>query len=190
MPVTTPSLRVKQGLCSVLLTVLVSTATFTGAYAAGSDNGQPPEPTKTTKECKDGKVWDEKKKECVDPQKSGFNDDQLYRAAREMAYAGQYDNAIRVLKLAKNQDDPRILNYLGFANRKAGNVEVGMDYYRRALAKDANYLLARSYYGQGLLLQGDVEGARAQLVEIRDRGGRDTYAYSSLYDALKRSATY
>ncbi|WP_280775470.1 hypothetical protein [Rhizobium sp. SG_E_25_P2] len=186
----TPSRLVKKGLCSLLLTVLVSSATITGARAAGSDDGQPPEPTNTTQECKNGKVWDEKKKECVDPQKSGFNDDQLYRAAREMAYAGQYDNAIRVLKLARNQEDPRILNYLGFANRKAGNVEIGMDYYRRALAKDANYLLARSYYGQGLLLEGNIEAARAQLVEIRDRGGRDTYAYSSLYDALKRSSTY
>lgn len=190
MPAIHSSFLAKHGLCSLLLTVLISSATMTGARAAGSDDGQPPEATKTTQECKDGKVWDEKKKECVDPQKSGFNDDQLYRAARELAYAGQYDNAIRVLRLARNQDDPRILNYLGFANRKAGNVEIGMSYYRKALAKDANYLLARSYYGQGLLLQGDVEGARAQLVEIRDRGGRDTYAYSSLYDALKGSATY
>lgn len=190
MPAMTRSIPAKQTFCSVLLSVLVTSATFVGAHAAGSDDGQPPQPTQTTQECKDGKVWDEKKKECVDPQKSGFNDDQLYRAARELAYAGQYDNAIRILKLARNQDDPRILNYLGYANRKAGNVEIGMNYYRKALAKDANYLLARSYYGQGLLLQGDVEGARAQLVEIRDRGGRDSYAYSSLYDALKRSATY
>jgi Flp pilus assembly protein TadD len=182
--------RIPHSLSLVLLSAFISSATLTAANAAGSEDGQPPEPTKTTQECKNGKVWDDAKKECVDPQKSGFNDDQLYRAAREMAYAGQYDNAIGVLKLAKNQDDPRILNYLGFANRKAGNVEVGMAYYRRALAKDANYLLARSYYGQGLLLQGDLEGARAQLVEIRDRGGRDTYAYSSLYESLKSGATY
>jgi tetratricopeptide (TPR) repeat protein len=160
------------------------------AQAAGSDSGTPPEPTKTTTECKDGKVWDKKKKECVDPQKSGFNDTDLYKAARELAYAGQYENAIKILKLARNQDDPRILNYLGFANRKAGRVDLAMTYYRKAIAGDDNYLLARSYMGQALILDGDIEGARMQLVEIRDRGGEDTYAYSSLYQALKRKMTY
>lgn len=160
------------------------------AYAAGSDSGTPPEPTETSKTCKDGKVWDKEKKECVAPQKSGFNDTQLYEAARELAYAGQYDNAIRILQLARDQNDPRILNYLGFANRKAGRVELGMSYYRKALAIDGNYLLARSYMGQALILEGDLDGARVQLVEIRDRGGEDSYAYHSLYDALKRSSTY
>ena len=55
---------------------------------------------------------------------------------------------------------------------------------------DGNYLLARSYMGQGLIVQGKIEEARAQLIEIRDRGGKDTYAYHALYDALKRKLTY
>jgi Flp pilus assembly protein TadD len=79
---------------------------------------------------------------------------------------------------------------MGFANRKAGRVDVAMSYYRKALAIDGNYLLARSYMGQGLIAQGKIEEARAQLIEIRDRGGRDTYAYHSLYDALKTRLTY
>lgn len=166
-------------------------ATFTApAFAAGSDSGDTPTPTETTQKCTDGMVWDKDKKECVKPEKSGFNDTDLYKAARELAYAGQYENAIKVLKVARNQNDPRILNYMGFANRKAGRVDIAMGYYRRAIAADANYLLARSYMGQGLILEGDIVGARAQLVEIRDRGGKDTYAYRSLYEALKRGSTY
>ena len=159
-------------------------------FAAGSDSGDAPTPTETTEKCTDGKVWDKDKKECVKPEKSGFNDTDLYKAARELAYAGQYRNAIKVLQVASNQNDPRILNYMGFANRKLGNVDVAMSYYKRAIAADSNYLLARSYMGQGLILQGDIEGARAQLVEIRDRGGKDSFAYRSLYDALKRDVTY
>lgn len=159
-------------------------------YAAGSDSGDPPKATETTTECKDGTVWDKAAKKCVKPEKSSLNDTGLYEAARELAYAGQYENAIGVLKVAKNQDDPRILNYMGYANRKAGRVDLAMTYYRKALAVDANYLLARSYMGQGLLAQGKVEEARAQLIEIRDRGGRDTYAYRALYDALKQGGTY
>ncbi|SCB46251.1 tetratricopeptide repeat protein [Rhizobium lusitanum] len=162
------------------------------AFAAGTENDEtaPPPKSKTTTECTDGKVWDKDKKECVKPKESGFNDDQLFQAAREFAYAGQYDNAITVLKLAKNQDDPRILNYLGYSNRKAGRMELGMSYYRKALQRDENYILARSYMGQALLAQGDVQGARVQLVEIRDRGGENTWAYRSLLQSLKGQVTY
>jgi len=110
--------------------------------------------------------------------------------ARQYAYAGKYDEALDMLKRAKNQNDPRILNYYGYTNRKLGNVDVAMGYYKRAIAADGNYLLARSYMGQGLVQQGDLEGARMQLVEIRDRGGKDTYAYKALYEALKTGSTY
>ena len=177
------------------LTMLAAASAMTFAlgapvFAAGSDSGDAPAATETTTKCKDGKVWDKDKKECVDPQKSGFNDTDLYNAARELAYAGQYDNAIAMLRVASNQNDPRILNYMGFANRKAGRVDLAMRYYNKAIAADANYLLARSYMGQGLVLQGKIEEARAQLIEIRDRGGRDTYAYRALYQALKHGSTY
>jgi tetratricopeptide (TPR) repeat protein len=162
------------------------------ALAAGSedDETKPPPKTETTTKCADGKVWDQDKKECVEAEKSGFNDDQLFKAAREFAYAGQYENAIKLLKLARDQDDPRILNYLGYSNRKAGRMELGMAFYRKALQRDENYVLARSYMGQALLEQGDTEGARVQLVEIRDRGGENTWAYRSLLKSLKGYRAY
>jgi tetratricopeptide (TPR) repeat protein len=97
---------------------------------------------------------------------------------------------VNTLKRAKNQNDTRILTYYGFTNRKLGNVDVAFDYYNRAISADANNLLARSYMGQGLVQQGKLEEARAQLVEIRDRGGKDTYAYDALYQALKSGSTY
>lgn len=101
----------------------------TAASAAGdsNDDTNPPPKTQTTKTCTGGKVWDKAKKECVNPKKSSFNDDDLYQFAREFAYAGQYDNAITVLNLARNQNDPRVLNYLGYANRKAGRMPYGPD---------------------------------------------------------------
>jgi tetratricopeptide (TPR) repeat protein len=158
--------------------------------AAGGDSSAPPAKTETTTKCKDGKIWDKKAQKCVKPAKSSFNDDDLYKAARELAYDGQYDNAIAILQLAENQNDPRILNYLGFANRKAGRMEIGMRYYQKALAIDADYILARSYMGQALIDQGDIQGAKMQLVEIRDRGGEDTWAYRALYQSLVTGKTY
>ncbi|WP_283194149.1 tetratricopeptide repeat protein [Rhizobium sp. AN80A] len=186
MPSTIPTLR---GLALAGCLALSFSAT---AFAAGeeTDETKPPPKTQTTTKCTGGKVWDKKKKECVTPNKQSFNDDDLYRAAREFSYAGQYDTAITVLKLARNQDDPRILNYLGYANRKAGRMELGMSYYRKALQADENYILARSYMGQALMEQGDVEGARVQLVEIRDRGGENSWAYRSLLQSLNGYRTY
>lgn len=153
------------------------------AMAVGEDS-EPPKKTKTTAECTDGKVWDAEQKKCVEAKESGLSDDILFDAARELAYAGQYDNAIKVLAAMKEQGSARVLNYLGYANRKAGRMEIGMRYYKRALQADENYILARSYMGQALIEQGRIEEARVQLVEIRDRGGENTWAYRALLQSL------
>ena len=151
--------------------------------AAGDET--PPKTTNTTKKCKNGKVYDSATKKCLKVESHNFTDDQLYHAAREMAYAGQYNNALHVLDAAENQNDPRILNYRGFTNRKLGNHAIAMEFYEAALSINPDYILARSYMGQGLLAYGDEVGALAQLTEIRDRGGRDTWSYAALENALR-----
>jgi len=90
-----------------------------------------------------------------------------------------------VLDAAENQNGPRILNYRGFTNRKLGNHAVAMEFYEAALSIDPNYILARSYMAQGLLAYGDEDGARVQLAEIRERGGRNTWSYTALQMALR-----
>lgn len=158
--------------------------------AAGSDSSEPPTPTQTSKDCKDGQIWDKDVKKCVSATQGMFDDDTLYEAARELAYADQYENAIDLLHLASNPDDPRILNYLGFSNRKAGRMEVGMAYYKEALKRDPDYILARSYMGQAYLQQNKRNAARDQLVEIEARGGKGTWAHTALVQAIKGASTY
>lgn len=165
---------------ATLATILATGA----ALAAGSDDTAPPKPTETTEVCEGGQVWDDKAKTCVTPEEGAMSDDTLYRAARELAYDGQYENALKVLAVAADPMDPRILNYKGFASRKAGRAEEGMAYYEAALAIDPDYVLARSYMGQALMAEGDILGARDQLVEIEARGGRDSWAYAALEQAL------
>lgn len=194
-------------LLSLCTAVTLAAAPVPAALAADSDTTTPPATTETTTTCTDGQIWDDEKKECVAPEdiapaeetptddapaeetgeeekESRRIDDRLYEAAREFAYAGQHENALRALRAARNQDDPRILNYMGYNHRKLGRMELGMSYYRKALQADENYILARSYMGQALIEQGDVEGARVQLVEIRDRGGENTWAYRALLESL------
>lgn len=160
------------------------------AHAAGTDSSEPPQPTETTQKCKDGQIWDKDTKSCVSAQQGMFDDDTLYDAARELAYDGQYDRAIDLLQLANNPDDPRILNYLGFANRKAGRMDVGMGYYKEALKRDPDYILARSYMGQAYLQQNQRNAARDQLLEIEARGGKGTWAHTALVMAMKNASTY
>lgn len=158
--------------------------------AVGSDDSTPPTPTQTSKDCKDGQIWDKDTKTCVSAKQGMFDDDTLYEAARELAYADQYENAIDLLQLASNPEDPRILNYLGFSNRKAGRMEVGMGYYKEALKRDPDYILARSYMGQAYLQQNKRNAAREQLLEIEARGGKGTWAHTALVQAIKGSSTY
>lgn len=170
---------------STLLTATAFTLLLSApAFAAGSDDNEPPVKTRTTTECTDGKIFDTKTKTCVDAQESSLTDDDRYNAARELAYDGQFENALNVLAAATDQTDPRILNYKGFSHRKAGRMELGMQYYRQALDAKPDYILARSYMGQALVQQGDIAGAEEQLAEIRARGGRDTWAYASLRLAI------
>jgi tetratricopeptide (TPR) repeat protein len=172
---------------SVVAAAAIVLATATAPFAAGGGGGGT---TPTTTKCKKGKIWDKGKKKCVTAKSGLLNDDALYEAGRELAYADRYEEAINVLKLAKNQDDPRILNYLGFSHRKAGHMEIGMAYYREAIKADPDYVLARSYMGQALVQMGDLEGARVQLGEIRRRAGPNNYPYFALAQTLRNRSAY
>lgn len=168
----------------------IATLAALPAFAVGTEDDTPPEPTQTTTECTDGQIWDEKASACVIPKESQLDDDALFETARELGYAGRYEDALAVLAEAAEPNDPRILNAKGFAHRLAGRVEEAMGYYEAALEIDPDYLLARSYMGQALADQGDLEGAKLQLAEIRTRGGRDTWAYLSLKQALRGKTEY
>jgi len=161
------------------------------AFAVGSDDETPPPRTETSAQCTDAQIFDEASGKCVDAKESRIDDDSRYDAVRELAYDAQYGRALGVIATADDPQDPRFLNYKGFVNRKMGNMEVAMDYYRQALAIDPDYSLARAYFGQGLLAMGDIDGAKAQLAEIRARGDRGTWAYAALKQALSgQSSSY
>lgn len=160
------------------------------ALAAGSDSFSPPKPTQTTKDCKKGEVWDPAKKKCVAPRESRLSDDVLYGAVREYAYAGQYETAQAILAAMSDQSDDRVLTYWGFTHRKLGNRALGMSFYNKALKTNPDNLLVRSYMGQSFVESGQISFAKAQLREIRARGGQDTWAETALAKAIRSGSTY
>lgn len=159
-------------------TLLAVPAAAPIAFAAGSGGSG------ETATCTNGKVWDNSQKKCVYPQRGQLDDDNIYEAGRDLAMAGRYGEAITVLGMAANKEDPRILNYLGYSHRKAGRVEVGLGYYQEALRVDPNYTLVREYLGEAYLTLGDVASARNQLDEIAKRCGTGCREYTLLSDQL------
>ncbi len=178
-----------MNLSSSLAAAAVALAIASPTFAAGSDSSEPPKPTETTQKCKKHKIWDEAKGKCVKIQKSELSDDGIYKNARELAYAGRYEGALELLDLAANQQDPRILNYKGFTNRKLGYTKRAVEFYEQALAIDPKYILARSYFGQAKMQVGDIAGAKEQLALIEDISGTDNWAYESLSRAIQGDTT-
>ena len=170
--------------------LLAAALTFPlSALAAGGMDAAPPQPTETTTVCADGKVWDAGSESCVAPHESRLDDDALYRAARELAHAGRYEAAQEVLGSMSDPSDDRVLTYLGFTHRKMGDIDRGMACYRAALEANPGNLLARSYLGEALAEAGETARARAELSEIRRRGGRGTWAEIALRLAIEAGRT-
>ena len=148
------------------------------AFAAGG--GADPVPA-----CPKGRVYDQKSKKCVVQKSGATDDDSIYATGRQLAMKGDYEEAIKVLSLAQNKSDPRILNYLGYSHRKAGRVLVGLGYYEEALRIDPNYTLVREYLGEAHLQRGDVASAKNQLSEIEKRCGTACEEYKDLAEQIE-----
>lgn len=181
----------------------------TTSFAAGGDSTAKPKTTQTTKDCFKARqwdpetkkfvrfsapvngVWDANIKKCVRPDKTSHLDsDTLYKAVRELAYAGRFGEVVQVLDQMPDQLDDRVLTYRGFTARKLGKLELADTYYEQALIQNPDNILARSYMGQGKLASGDKIAAVTQLREIQSRGGEGTWAEASLRRAIETGTTY
>ncbi len=160
------------------------------ALAVGSDDPAPAPKTQTSTTCADGQVFDPNKNECVTAEQSGWNDDALFDAARELAENGRYESAIIVASAMENPESDKALTILGFANRKAGRRELGMALYAKAIAQNPDNLLVRSYKGMAHVEAGEMDLARAELVEIETRGGVGGWPAEALANAIQHGAGF
>ncbi|MBB6464302.1 tetratricopeptide (TPR) repeat protein [Aminobacter lissarensis] len=151
-----------------------------GGMGGGSGGGGGADPLK----CRTGLVYNKKTKKCEPPKAGMIDDDSLYRAGRALAMDGRYDDAIKVLALAADKTDARILNYLGYSHRKAGRILVGLGYYQEAILNDPGCMPVREYMGEAHLTLGDIAGARLQLSEIERRCGTGCREYGLLREQI------
>ena len=171
---------------SVMVTGTLPSTSYAAGGSGGDDSGSAPSKPKKKRivKCKKGKVYSVRRKKCIVPKKSELSDDNIFRAGRMLAFDGRYGEAIEVLTLASNLNSPKILNYLGYAHRKAGRIDVSLGYYKQALAIDPDYTLVREYMGEAFLSRKNYKAAEYQLSEIAKRCGISCREYTLLSAAI------
>jgi len=139
--------------------------------------------------CGNGHVWSGKQQACIDGHSASLTDQDFYTEAVALADEGHFQEARDLLSRIQKQEQSRVLNMVGYTTRKLGDVDKGLDYYKRALALDPNYLRAREYLGEGYLQKGDLSKAKEQLTEIANRCAGSCEDYGKLEDAIVRYVT-
>ena len=176
-------------LTSFLLAATLTTGTALASGSATTTAPAPaPAPTAAPKDamsttCHKGfelKTMADGKHKCVKVKAELTPDQELYAKGYKLAKAGDYDQAIAVLSSVQNHDNPDVLNMLGYSNRKAGRIELGISYYAEALALKPDFVLAREYLGEGYVAAGKVDLAKVQLAEIQKICGTNCAEFKDL----------
>ncbi len=170
----------------VCATTVCALGLATSAFAAGSGSDSKPK----TVFCTGGKVYSEEKGKCVPKQDSSLTDEDRMKTIRSLAYADRNAEAQTLLAMMQDQESDLALTYWGFTHRKLGNVDAAMIFYDKALQQNPDNLLARSYLGQAHVVSGRLDLARAELTEIRDRGGEGGWPEASLEEAIRTGTTF
>jgi tetratricopeptide (TPR) repeat protein len=151
-----------------------------GSGGGGGGNGVPAQQV-----CNKGWVWSKAVQRCVKANSGSLDDKQLLEQGRALALSGYYDNALAVLDAVSNKNDAVVLTYIGYSHRKKGDTDVGIGYYKQALAIDPHNLNTREYLGEGYMSAGKVELAKAELAMIEQLcGNRECEQYQDLANAL------
>jgi len=129
------------------------------AFTAGTDT--PPAGDKKDKDKKKGSAVEQREQQLADAK---FLRD--YRAARELIVAGQYRAGIAAMHALGRDDHPDVANYIGYANRKAGDYDASKVWYEAALKADPNHTRTWSYFGMWHMEQGNRLMAKDYLAKV------------------------
>lgn len=95
--------------------------------------------------------------------------DPEYAAGRAAIAAKDWNTAIRSLSSAALRDtrNADIENYLGYAYRQSGQLELAFTHYRRALQLDPRHRGAHEYIGEAYLLINNLPKAEEHLAALQ-----------------------
>jgi Flp pilus assembly protein TadD len=92
-----------------------------------------------------------------------------YAAGKRAIEAKDWSGAIRFLSSAALRDtrNADIQNYLGYAYRNAGNLDLAFQHYEKALKLSPRHRGAHEYVGEAYLMVGNVAKAEEHLAALR-----------------------
>ncbi len=103
----------------------------------------------------------------TDDNKDSTNADWL--AGKQAVEAKDWKKAVDYLSkaAAAEPNNADIQNWLGFANRKQGNLAAAFNAYNQALKLDPRHKQAHEYIGEAYLLSNDLPKAEQHLAELQ-----------------------
>jgi tetratricopeptide (TPR) repeat protein len=105
----------------------------------------------------------------TDEAPAGAQLDPDYTAGKAAIAAKNWDAAIRSLSSAALRDtrNADIQNYLGYAYRRTGQLELAFKHYRRALELNPRHRGAHEYAGEAYLMVNDLAKAEEHLAALQ-----------------------
>jgi tetratricopeptide (TPR) repeat protein len=170
----------KSDLTAMALGLALGAAAIVPAFAAGGGGDPPPPPT-----CAKGQVYSAKKNGCVKAERGVLPDEEMTQYAYALAKEDRFQEALNVLDLLQNPNTSKALNYRGFATRKLGRTDEGINYYLKSVALDPKYAQVREYLGEAYVIQGKVDLAESQLATIKTICGTGCEEYEDLAQAIE-----
>jgi tetratricopeptide (TPR) repeat protein len=111
-----------------------------------------------------------------------------YADATKLAEEGKYEEALTALAALNKPEDPRVLNWQGYATRKLGKPQDALAFYDKALTIAPEYTPAREYRGEAYVELKQLDKAKAELAEIEKLCGNTTCSeYVDLAAAIKKA---
>lgn len=100
---------------------------------------------------------------------STSSDDPNAVEGKKAIEAQDWKRAVELLSKAANTDpnNADVQNWLGFAQRKSGNLDAAFAAYNNALKLNPQHKAAHEYIGEAFLLKGDVGNAEQHLAELQ-----------------------
>ena len=152
--------RDRRNYILMMATMLLVLAFAVGsAMAMGSNRPSTPMPGGTDSH----DTRNDRNKDDSDKDKATTSDE--YEDAVDLIGDQKYQDAIAKLEAAQKKypESANVLNYLGYCNRKLGENDKAMDYYRQALAKDPKHRGVHNYLGELFLQMKNVKKAENEL---------------------------
>ena len=117
---------------------------------------------------------------------SGYTPEPVPDRIVRLVESEQYSKAVEALQefIKTEKKNPDAWNWLGFSQRKSGDLGNSLKSYKKALKLDKKHLGANEYLGELYLMQGNVKKAKKQLKRLAKYCG-DCEQYKLLKKSIK-----